>query len=360
MAATIQKAGHPRYLFCVLYQSGGCQRRRYFKTRRLAADWKARHEAATAHIAPSDASATPEEHRAIIHARAHKVPLMEAIEHWRKTAGRSQGITITDLCQRRLEECAGAGHSHNYTLQVAAFMKRIIAEIGDVTLAEATPERLARFIHGRGKPASQRYYKAILSGVFAAAMRSSIATHNPAGLVKIARVAKEKMKPPAILKPAQAMDWLAAVTAEAPTVLPGVAIGLFAGLRAAEVARLDWSEVRLARGFIEVTAGKSKTRTRRLVDLMPNLVEWLAPHAQDAGPVMPPGVRTRLALARRALGWHPPRNASRHSFVSYHLALFGDVAKTELQAGHDRAVLFQHYRELVTEGEAAEWFSIVP
>lgn len=49
----------------------------------------------------------------------------------------------------------------------------------------------------------------------------------------------------------------------------------------------------------------------------------------------------------------------RHSFVSYHLALFEDVAKTELQAGHDRAVLFGHYRELVTQQEAEEYFTTV-
>jgi hypothetical protein len=54
------------------------------------------------------------------------------------------------------------------------------------------------------------------------------------------------------------------------------------------------------------------------------------------------------------------QNAARHSFVSYHLALFGDVAKTELQAGHDRAVLFGHYRELVTQEEAEEYFTSVP
>ncbi len=41
------------------------------------------------------------------------------------------------------------------------------------------------------------------------------------------------------------------------------------------------------------------------------------------------------------------------------LALFGDVAKTELQASHDRAVLFGHYRELVTQTDAEEWFTIV-
>lgn len=358
LAITIQKAGHPRYPFVAVYHEDGCQRKRYFKNRRAAVDWKGRQEAATAHIAPADQPASPEEHRALVHARAHGVPLMEAIEHWRKTAGRAKGLTIADLCQRRLEEVAKAGNSHIYNLQVAAFMRRIIREIGALRVEESTPERLATFIHGRGKSQSQRYYKAVLSGVFASAMRASLVDHNPAGLVKIA---KGKQTPPIILTPAEAMSWLSAIAIEAPSLLAGTAISLFAGLRAAEIARLDWQEVRLSRGFIEVTAMKSKTRTRRLVDIMPNLHEWLSPLAQEAGPVWPAAAaRYRSNAAARANGGRPPRNAARHSFVSYHLALFGDVAKTELQAGHDRAVLFQHYRELVTQEEAEEWFTIVP
>ncbi len=358
MAPTIQKAGHPRYPFCVLYNEGGCQRKKYFVSRRAAADWKSKWEAAHAHVAPSETPATPAEHRAVIHARAHGVPLMEAVEHWRKTAGKAKGITMADLCERRQEEATKAGYSHLYNLALSSFLRRIVAEIGTVRLEEATPDRLATFIHSRGKPQTQRYYKAILSGVFATAQRACLTDHNPAALVKIQ---KGKPVPPSILTPGEAMRWISCVALEAPTLLAGTAISLFAGLRAAEIARLDWREVRMDRGFIEVTAAKSKTRTRRLVEIMPNLTEWLAPLVQETGPVWPAdAARYRLRPVMRAYGGRPPRNAARHSFVSYHLALFEDVAKTELQAGHDRAVLFGHYRELVTREDAEEWFTIVP
>jgi hypothetical protein len=43
----------------------------------------------------------------------------------------------------------------------------------------------------------------------------------------------------------------------------------FAGLRAKEISRLDWREVKVDRGFIEVTALKSKTASRRLVRTNP-------------------------------------------------------------------------------------------
>jgi integrase len=49
-------------------------------------------------------------------------------------------------------------------------------------------------------------------------------------------------------------------------LMPFLAIGAFAGLRHAEIARLDWSEIELAHetgeSFIEVRADKAKTQTR--------------------------------------------------------------------------------------------------
>ena len=50
----------------------------------------------------------------------------------------------------------------------------------------------------------------------------------------------------------------------------------------------------------------------------------------------------------------------RHSFVSYRLAATGNAAQTALESGHDQAVLFHHYRELVKPKDAARYFEIRP
>jgi hypothetical protein len=54
------------------------------------------------------------------------------------------------------------------------------------------------------------------------------------------------------------------------------------------------------------------------------------------------------------------KNALRHSYVSYRLALTNDGAKTALEAGHDQAILFRHYREIVEPQMAEKWFAIMP
>ena len=62
-----------------------------------------------------------------------------------------------------------------------------------------------------------------------------------------------------------------------PALIPFFAIGAFAGLRHAEIARLDWAQVRLEDGFIEVKASNAKTANRRLVPIAENLRAWLYP-----------------------------------------------------------------------------------
>ena len=61
------------------------------------------------------------------------------------------------------------------------------------------------------------------------------------------------------------------------TLRPIIAIGGLAGLRTAELLRLDWADVWRVPGHIEVTAGKAKTRQRRLVEICPALAAWLKP-----------------------------------------------------------------------------------
>jgi integrase len=142
---------------------------------------------------------------------------------------------------------------------------------------------------------------------------------------------------------------------------PFLAIGAFAGLRSAEIERLDWKNVYFDRGFIEVRADTCKTKARRLVPISDNLRAWLKPFAVPSGPVVPyrgvANVHARLAK-RAGVEWK--KNALRHSFVSYRLAATNDGAKTALEAGHDQGILFKHYRELVLPQAAEKWFAIMP
>src|SRR4029077_16183126 len=131
----------------------------------------------------------------------------------------------------------------------------------------------------------------------------------------------------------------------------------------AELERLDWSEIDFESNLIEVKAEKSKTATRRLWTLQPNLRAWFLPYRQLKGPVAPTdNFRNLFAQARHVAGitvW--PDNALRHSFASYHMAHFKNAASTALELGHhDSRVTFAHYRELVRPKEAARYWKLKP
>lgn len=54
------------------------------------------------------------------------------------------------------------------------------------------------------------------------------------------------------------------------------------------------------------------------------------------------------------------KNGLRHSFISYRVADTQNVNQTALECGNSPAVIFQHYRELVSPVEATKWFAIEP
>lgn len=163
-------------------------------------------------------------------------------------------------------------------------------------------------------------------------------------------------------------------------LVPFVAIGAFAGLRTAEIERLDWTEVHMKDRFIEIKASKSKTASRRIVPISNNLTKWLKLHMQEHGRVLPfenmakqigwlvEDTNAGLKKVAEEAGKDPEKtrpvkwkkNALRHSYISYRVAEIQDVAKVALEAGNSPQMIFQHYRELVQPKEAKAWFAIEP
>jgi integrase len=133
--------------------------------------------------------------------------------------------------------------------------------------------------------------------------------------------------------------------------------------------RLDWQNVKLGRGHIEITAANAKTASRRIVPILPNLAVWLKDVAKKTGKIFP-HTRAYFHEIQRdisantkndklaALPWK--HNALRHSFISYRVADIQNLAQVALEAGNSPGMIFGHYRELVTADDAKAWFAIVP
>jgi len=158
---------------------------------------------------------------------------------------------------------------------------------------------------------------------------------------------------------------LAALLANADDNLrPLIAVGGLAGLRSAEMMRLDWADVWRVPGHIEITAGKAKTRQRRLVEICPALQAWLEPYRlREHGKFWPGEERTFLEHYGELCGTVKVTrkiNGLRHAFCTYHFALHANENLTAQQAGNSPAMIHAHYKGLATKAEADKWFNVKP
>jgi integrase len=202
-------------------------------------------------------------------------------------------------------------------------------------------------------------FRANVGVLFSYAERRRIIDSNP-----ILRTARPKLAdlPPEIFTVDELSALLNAAAKRAPHVVPMLAIGAFAGVREAEIKRLDWSEVDQTRGHIEIKSSKAKSARRRIVEIQPNLREWLRPYAEMTGPVVPANSRKKLDLVRKAAKlarW--PKNGLRHGYASYRLAAIHDAPRVASELGHTSPqMLYSTYRELVIPEEAERYWLISP
>ncbi len=155
-------------------------------------------------------------------------------------------------------------------------------------------------------------------------------------------------------------------------LVPFFALGAFAGIRHAEIQRLDWKDLRFDDGLVELHAAKAKTASRRTVPLLDCLRAWLLPCRKASGLVckyrdmayeishLVQRINTERQKRGTAEKFQWKHNALRHSFISYRVAAIQNVAQVALEAGNSPQMIFKHYRELVRPADATKWFSLVP
>ena len=183
-----------------------------------------------------------------------------------------------------------------------------------------------------------------------------------------------------------------------------MAIGLFSGIRPAELFRLEWSDIK--EDHIEVKASGSKVKLRRLVPISDNLAAWIESIPDRKGPIVRVIARRMkgknlkkkleketlenlharqaqaLSIALRetvrkaidaakepkatkaekdlAKGFSVIHDGLRHSYISYRVAILKDLAAVALEAGNSVEVIKEHYNKVATPTEAERYFAIRP
>lgn len=272
--------------------------------------------------------------------------------------------TATELVHELLTVKEADGASERYLSDLRSRLTQFAECFNGKPVSEITSPQIDEWLRSlsdketgkRLSPVTRNNFRRVLIVAFNFARERGYCVGNPAEKTARAKVVENAIGILTVEQTARLLE------SAPPELLPYIAIGAFAGLRRTELERLDWKEVDLQSGLIEVTASKAKSARRRFIKIQPNLAKWLQASAQLSGNVTPRNYRELLDSGREAAGIHQwPQNALRHSFASYHLARFNDAAALALELGHTNSnLVFQHYRQLVKPKQAERYWKIVP
>lgn len=248
-------------------------------------------------------------------------------------------------------------------------------------ISEIQPDDLRPLIFKPGRSNLANNGTRVVFGTFFKwALENKYCAVNPMEFFKPITIDWER---PKILSVAQSRNLMEkAAEFEEGQMVPYFALALFAGIRPEELARLSWDCIDLEDGTISLSERTTKTRQPRLIEfasvttkdtkgvetkLAPNIMAWLAPHALKRTPFHAEKFRGHFDAVRQNAGWGTgdgqqewTQDIMRHTAISNHLAYFQHEGKTAEWAGNSPAVIKKHYKALVKQAAAIEFWGIVP
>lgn len=295
------------------------------------------------------------------------VTLNDLLEFWtRNHVTVDTSATLATMVATFIEEKQRAGRRRRTITDMRSRLGMLVRDMGTMAVSDITGKALTEWMDAKGYTGrTRKNLRTVLVGFFNYARGLHACADNPA--LAIATQTLDDSTP-AIFTVHQAKDLLYAAERIRPDMVAWLAIGLFAGLRTAELWLLRWEDVDIPGRLISVRPETAKKRRQRHVVMSDNLAQWLTHHAMPGGRIASGESTFRRELRKRKDGllqaaglaaW--PHNAMRHSFGSYHLAKHQDGPRTAFEMGHTQPdVLYNHYRNLVRPEEASAYWEIRP
>ena len=217
----------------------------------------------------------------------HKIvgdyPLLQALQFWKRHHDDAlEEKRVVDVVTELVDGLRKDGRSESHVVEMQRVLEKFAdafqCAIGNITAAEVNAYLRAM----DASPASRNIYRRKIVTLFNYARRVG---YLPDKMTAATKSAKAKVFGREIeIFSSHEMSQLLEHASD--NLRPFVVLCGFCGLRPAEAMRLDWKEVDFARGTILVSAGKSKTQSRRFAPLPENAAAWLRSHAKPSGKVV--------------------------------------------------------------------------
>jgi integrase len=288
-----------------------------------------------------------------------RASVMDAVRAFAKTTPlKEPNITAAEAVNRFLAFKKAEGEVGDLYLRDLRIRLRKFAESFGGPLSAITPGQLNEYVFKQGNSSrTRKNVRTTINTLYAYARNEGFVAKDHPGVPQPGKKRVERCNVQ-VFTPGEMQKLLAVAK---PEVAVPLALTAFAGIRAAEVKRLDWERINLAEGHIEIIAKIAKTGIRRLAPVPDNLKAWLTKFFHCGGKVC---IFSNLWLqyekVARAAGVKWKRNALRHGFASYRVADIKDIPRTAFEAGNSPQVIQRDYLKVVSERQAKQWFSIYP
>jgi integrase len=284
-------------------------------------------------------------------------PLLTAVQSYAKSQGTSlTPIRAEALVQKLIQTRTDDGASERYIADLRSRLGRF-GKAFQTPVSSITTQDLDDWLRGlKINPRNRRNFRTLLVALFNFAREQGYLPKHLTTAADDLPMPKVKSGPIEIYTPTEILRLLHGADEQ---ILPFVALGAFAGLRSAEIERLDWESVKWDQGFVVVNPDAAKTSQRRLVPMLPPLRSWLKKYQGRDGKIIENiKVAYRLTETSKKSGVPWKGNALRHSFASYRLAEIQSAPQVALEMGNSPAIIFSNYRELVPREQATLWWNL--
>lgn len=144
-------------------------------------------------------------------------------------------------------------------------------------------------------------------------------------------------------------------------------LSFFGGIRTSEIFRIKPEDVHPEDNVpfvrISITKGAAKGIRGRTLDLEPNAVAWLTKYpfaGQISENAFTIAKRDAVESVLKDVSNALVHNVGRHSYITYHVALHRDCARTEAYVGTSASMRARHYQGLTTSDRGKSYFGIFP
>jgi len=242
------------------------------------------------------------------------------------------------------------------TIRVRRGVLQRLRETIGVPLREAHVGHLQRWqqlvLPGKSSE-TKRAYVSHVAAFYAWALKRGIIGENPAALLDRPKV------PKGLPHPIPESDLARAITTARPKLAAMIVLTSYAGLRCAEVAGLNWSDVQQADNGSWFLFVRGKGRKERVVPVGQVVIRRLRAHrwgrrgpvffGRDGGQISPNAVSQTINAHYARLGIKATAHYGRHRYISAGVEELGDVVLMQHLAGHESLATTQIYTAFARE-----------